>query len=298
MIEAIPNISEGQRPEVIHTLVETIVSVDGVRLVDHSADPSHHRSVFTIVGNVKSIHEAILKLFQVSITHIDLREHHGEHPRVGAVDVVPLVPLGTTSIQTCVDLARALGTAVAENFNIPVFLYEEAASAPHRSRLEHIRQGGFEELGSKLSKPNWMPDYGPRHPHITAGISVIGARGPLVAFNVNLASHDLRAAKYIAKQIRESSGGLLHVKALGLRVSSPEHDGVQVSINLTNYRQTSLAKVVASVIRETTKIGINVTGTELVGLIPADAIDRQLHDLSAVCLIRPDQVLENRLAHH
>lgn len=296
MIQAIPNISEGRRENVVRAVVDAIESVSPIRLLDHSSDPSHHRSVITLAGDANAIREAVLQLFAVAIQHIDLRKHDGKHPRLGAIDVLPLVPLGDTPMESCIDLARKIGAGVAESFNVPVFLYEAAASAPHRRHLEQIRRGGFESLRLKLLEDAWKPDYGPTHPHPSAGASIIGARGPLIAFNVNLSSHDLDIARHIARRIRASGGGLPAVKALGVRVSHAGHHGVQVSINLTDYRRTPLAHVITTVAREAATRGTRVAGIELVGLIPADAVTGNTSDTTVRNFIRPDQILEARLA--
>ena len=296
MIEAIPNISEGRREHVVRAVVDAVEAISGVCLLDHSSDPSHHRSVITFAGDADAIYEAVLRLFQVAVRHIDLREHDGVHPRLGAVDVVPLVPLGTTPMGACIDLAQRTGAAVAERLDVPVYLYEAAASAPHRRYLEQIRRGGFESLATKLVDDAWTPDYGPARPHPSAGACVVGARGPLIAFNVNLSSDDLDLARHIARRVRTSTGGLPAVKALGVRVSHAGHHGVQVSMNLTDYRRTPLAQVIASVAREAATKGVDVAGSELVGLIPADAVTGHAEGTAVRDLIRPDQILEARLA--
>ena len=295
MIQAIPNISEGRRKNVVHAVVHAIQSVSSVCLLDHSSDPCHHRSVLTLAGEASAIHDAILQLFSVAIQHIDLREHKGEHPRLGAIDVLPLVPLGDTPMESCIDLARKIGTEVADSFDIPVFLYEAAASAPHRRHLEQIRRGGFESLPLKLLEEAWKPDYGPTYAHPSAGASVIGARGPLIAFNVNLSSDDLDIARHIASRVRASGGGLPAVKAIGVRISNSGHHGVQVSINLTDYRRTSFAHVITAVTHEAETLATPVAGIELVGLIPADAVTGNTPSTTVRSLISPNQILENRL---
>ena len=195
MIEAVPNISEGRRTDVVRAAVEAIEAVPDVRVLDWSSDPSHNRTVITLAGEADPLREAVLRLFDVAVERIDLRRHRGEHPRIGAVDVVPFVPLGGTPMAACIDLAHATGREVAERLQVPVLLYEEAATAPARRRLEHLRRGQFEGLGAKLSQPAWRPDFGPPRPHPSAGATAIGARGPLIAFNVDLASDDVDLAR-------------------------------------------------------------------------------------------------------
>jgi len=295
MIEAIPNISEGRRIDVVRKAVETIAAVSGVRVLDWSSDPSHNRSVITMVGDADPLREAVLRLFDVAVKEIDLRTHRGVHPRIGAVDVVPFVPLGGTRMKSCIELAHATGRDVAERLQVPVLLYEAAAADPARRRLEQVRRGQFEGLGAKLVEPAWRPDYGPPRAHPSAGASAIGARGPLVAFNVNLATNDLDLARRIARTVRASGGGLPHVKAMGVRLSSPGGNRVQVSMNLTDYRRTPLSEALEGVVREAAREGIEIAGTELVGLVPREAIDGTTGGQSMLDVIRPDQTIEARL---
>ena len=297
MIEAIPNISEGRRAEVVRAAVEALRRVADVRVLDWSSDPSHNRSVITMAGEADPLREAVLRLFEVAVERIDLRRHRGVHPRIGAVDVVPFVPLGNTPMEACIELAHATGRDVADRLHIPVVLYEAAATAPDRRRLEHVRRGQFEGLGAKLVQPCWKPDYGPPRPHPSAGATAIGARGPLVAFNVNLASDNLDVARRIARAIRASGGGLPHVKAIGVRISSPSKL-VQVSMNLTDYRRTPLSVALTGVTREAAREGIAIAGTELVGLVPRDAIDGTAGGRPMLDIIPPDRTIEARLARH
>ncbi len=295
MIEAVPNISEGRRTEVVRAAVEAVESVPGAWVLDWSSDPSHNRSVITLAGDSDPLREAILRLFDVAVKRIDLRRHHGVHPRIGAVDVVPFVPLGGTPMEACIELAHATGREVAERLQVPVLMYEAAATAPGRRRLEHVRRGQFERLAARLVQPTWRPDYGPPHPHPSAGAAAIGARKPLVAFNVDLASSDLDVARRIARTVRASSGGLPHVKAIGVRLSSPRRDCVQVSMNLTDYRSTPLSAALASVAREAAREGVGIANTELVGLIPREAIDGSAGGSPLLDIIRPDRTIEARL---
>ena len=295
MIEAVPNISEGRRTDVVREAVETMEAVPGVSVLDWSSDPSHNRSVVTVVGDADSLREAVLRLFDLAVKHIDLRRHRGVHPRIGAVDVVPFVPLGDTPMEVCAELARATGRDVAERLQVRVLLYEAAASDPARRRLEHVRRGQFEGLAAKLVEPAWKPDYGPPHPHPSAGASAIGARRPLVAFNVNLASDDPDTARRIARTVRESGGGLPHVKAIGVRLSSPRRNLAQVSMNLTDYRRTPLSAVLDRVAREAAREGVGIAGTELVGLVPREAIDGSAGGRPMLDVIRPDRTIEARL---
>ena len=295
MIESIPNISEGRSRDVIRQAIQVVECTDGANLLDFSSDSTHHRTVLTIAGSELSIQNAILGLATVAAQNIDLRQHDGIHPRIGAIDVVPLVPLLGASLEQCIALSHSIGKLLAETLDIPVFLYESSSRFPHRQRLEQIRKGGFEQLAKKLRATNWRPDYGPVSPHPSAGACVIGARKPLIAFNVNLKSHNLEIAQNIAKKIRSSNGGMPFVKALGLLISTKNHDGSQISINLTNYQRTPLADVLNVVFQEAEKLEVEIAGTELIGLIPADAVVGKARNTPIRKLITANQILESRL---
>lgn len=293
IIECIPNVSEGCRLDLISTMSEAIRKVPGVRLLNSSSDPSHNRSVFTFVGDASALEQAVLVLVERAIAVIDLRTQRGVHPRVGAVDVIPFVPIADVTMGACVALAKRVGAAIADRFSIPVYLYEEAASQPVRRRLENIRRGEFEGLAAKMASPDWAPDFGPATPHPTAGASIVGARMPLVAYNVNLATDRLDVAKQIAATVRQSSGGLPFVKAMGLPL---RHRGiVQVSMNLTNYHQTPIARVFEAVKREAERHGVTVLESEIIGLVPADALPPDAQAYLMLEEFTPDRILENRL---
>lgn len=298
MVEAIPNISEGRRPEVVRAAADAVAGVRDVVLLDWTSDASHHRSVLTIAGAPEATREAILQLFEVTVPHVDLRRHRGAHPRIGAVDVVPFVPLDETPMEVCVALARSTAALVAERHGIPVYLYEAAATRPERQRLELIRRGQFEGLAGRLADPQWYPDYGPPRPHPTAGATAMAARRPLVAFNVNLASTDLAAARQIARAVRTSGGGLPCVKALGVRLSATPDGRVQVSMNLTDYRRTPVSAAFARVTAEAERRGIAVSGADLVGLAPREALDGSAGGAPVLDLVGADKTLEARLARH
>jgi glutamate formiminotransferase len=294
MIESVPNVSEGRRPEIVAELAESLVRTPGLLLLDHSADPSHNRSVFTIAGDATSVFDGLVHLFGVALAHIDLRIHRGVHPRIGAVDVVPFVPLGDTTMAECIELSRRFGATVAQRFNVPVFLYEQSATRPERRRLEQIRRPQFEGLAQKLARPEWLPDFGPATPHPTAGATVVGARMPLVAFNIQLDSTDVAAARAIAAAVRESGGGLPHVKALGLALA---HRGVaQVSMNLTDYTRTPIQRAFDEVERQAAQRGIRILDSELVGLIPAAAFEGTSAERLKLQGFTNAQILEERIA--
>ena len=293
IIESIPNVSEGRRPEVIDQLVAAVSHTPGVRLLDHSSDPSHNRSVFTLVGDAPGLKEAILALFEAALAAIDLRTHSGEHPRLGAVDVVPFVPIEGVTMEDCAALARDVAATVAERFALPVYLYEDASQNPSRKNLEDIRRGEFEGLAAKMGSAGWAPDFGPAVPHESAGASVIGARMPLIAYNINLNTDRVDVAKKIAAAIRHSSGGLRFVKAMGLFLE--DRKIAQVSMNLTNYQKTPIFRVFEMVKREAERYGVGILESEIVGLVPSQALTSaaefylQLEGFSGV------QVLENKL---
>ncbi|HXG55089.1 MAG TPA: glutamate formimidoyltransferase [Vicinamibacterales bacterium] len=294
IIESIPNVSEGRRPEVIQRLADAIRRTPGVRLLDVSSDPSHNRSVFTLVGDAAAQKAAVLALFEVAMAEIDLRTHAGEHPRLGAVDVVPFVPIEGATMNDCVALAKDVAAAVAGRFAVPVFLYEDASTDPARKNLEDIRRGEFEGLARKMASAGWAPDFGPSGPHETAGASVIGARMPLIAYNINLDTDRLDVAKKIASAVRHSSGGLRFVKAMGVLL---EDRGIaQVSMNLTNYQKTPMFRVFEMVKREAARYGVSILESEIVGLVPSAALLAsaefylQIEGFSAEA-----QVLENKL---
>ncbi len=293
LIECVPNVSEGRRPEVVQELGDAIRGAAGVRLLDVAPDASHNRTVFTFIGNGGALKTAVLALYDRALRHIDLRRHTGEHPRLGAVDVVPFVPIEGVTIEDCVALAKEVAQAVAERFAVPVYLYEEAAASPARKNLEDIRRGEFEGLPQKMATPGWAPDFGPPTPHPSAGASVVGARMPLIAYNINLATDRLDVAKKIAAAIRFSSGGFRYVKAKEMRVA--DRGIVQVSMNLTNYQQTPIFRVFETVKREAARHGVAVLESEIVGLVPAAALTEAAAYYLQLERFTGAQVLENRL---
>jgi glutamate formiminotransferase len=293
IIESIPNVSEGRRPDVIARLVHALSSVQGVRLLDHSSDASHNRSVFTLVGDAASIKQATLALFEEAVASIDLRVHQGEHPRLGAVDVVPFVPIEGVTLQECATLATEVGSAVAARFGVPVYLYEDASANPARKNLEDIRRGEFEGLAAKMTAPEWAPDFGPSRPHASAGASVIGARMPLIAYNINLATDRIDVAKKIAAAVRHSSGGLRYVKALGVKLD--DRNLTQVSMNLTNYEKTPMFRVFDMVKREAARYGVSILESEIVGLVPSAALISSAEFYLQLERFGAGQILENKL---
>lgn len=293
IIECIPNVSEGRRTEVVDAIAAAIRAVPGVRLLDHSSDASHNRSVFTMAGEAGPIKAAVLAIYERAVPVIDLRTHAGEHPRLGAIDVVPFVPIEGVTMAECVALAREVGAEVAVRFGVPVYLYEEASADPARRNLEDIRRGEFEGLAAKMASKGWGPDFGPAAPHPTAGASVIGARMPLIAYNINLNTDRLDVAKKIAAAIRHSSGGFRYVKAAGFELK--ERGIVQVSMNLTNYEKTPIFRVFETVKREAERYGVSILESEIVGLIPSAALNSAAEYYLQIAGFKADQVLENKL---
>ena len=291
LIECIPNFSEARRPDVIDQIVAAIQAVDGVKLLDRSSDLDHNRTVLTFAGSAAGVEEAAFRAIKTASELIDLDAHTGEHPRIGATDVVPFVPLSGSTMEECIAIAQRLGQRVGSELNIPVYLYEAAATKPERANLENIRKGQYEGLKAEIeSNPNRQPDYGPAKLG-KAGATVIGARAPLIAFNAYLTTDDVSIAKKIAKAVRQSSGGLRFVKGLGLLV-----DGrAQVSMNLTDYRQTPIARVVEFIRREAQRYGVAIHHCELVGLIPQEALTDAAVWYTQLDQFSPEQILESRL---
>jgi glutamate formiminotransferase / 5-formyltetrahydrofolate cyclo-ligase len=293
VIECVPNVSEGRRTDVVNALVDAVRRTPSVRLLDHSSDTAHNRSVLTMVGDAASLKAAVIALFDAALPRIDLREHAGEHPRLGAVDVVPFVPIADVTMEQCVQLAKETAAEVARRFRVPVYLYEEASGNPARKNLEDIRRGEFEGLETKMSTPGWAPDFGPARPHPTGGASVIGARMPLIAYNINLATDRLDVAKKIAAAIRFSSGGFRYVKAMGIALE--DRGIVQVSINLTNYEKTPMFRVFEAVKHEAARYGVSILESEIVGLVPAAALVGTAEHALQLASFTPNQILENKL---
>jgi glutamate formiminotransferase len=294
-IEAVPNVSEGRRADVIDACATAITHAGG-SLLDIHSDVAHNRSVFTFAGLPTVVVAAAHALVDTAVARIDLSAHTGVHPRIGVVDVIPFVPLGDATMDACVDVAREFGAALARRHQIPVFLYEAAAQAPHRRRLEAIRRGGLRSLTERMRTAEWQPDFGPLRPHPTAGVSVVGARQPLIAYNIDLATDRVEVASAIARSVRESSGGLPFVKALGLPLA--DRGIVQVSMNLTNFRETSIRDVFDFVCREAERQGVRVIESELVGLVPAAALTEEDARHLRIRGFDGTQILENRLSQH
>jgi len=293
IIESVPNISEGIRTDVVARIADALGAVSGVRVLDVQSDATHNRSVLTLAGDAAGLRQAIPRLVSMTMEAVDLRTHRGEHPRLGAVDVVPFIPIEGATMADCVALARDIGKDVADRLGVPVYLYEEAAQRPDRRNLEDIRRGEFEGLAAKMSSKDWAPDFGPGQPHPSAGASVIGARMPLIAYNINLNTDRVEVAKKIAAAIRHSSGGLRYVKAMGIKLE--DRNLAQVSMNLTNYQKTPIFRVFEMVKREAERYGVSILESEIVGLVPSAALVSSAEFYLQLERFGSEQVLETTL---
>ena len=294
LIECVPTFSEGRKPEVIETIAQAIASIKGVTVLNRHIDPDHNRSVITFVASPDAIVDAALKAVATAAELIDLRSHKGEHPRIGATDVLPFVPVSGVTIEDCIALAHEAGKRIWHELSIPVYFYERAALRPDRARLENVRGKGFEWLTREITtNPDRAPDVGEPRLHPSAGAIAVGARPFLIAFNINLRTKDLSIARRIAQAVRERDGGLLFVKALGFELQS--RGLVQVSMNLIDYEQTTIARAFDAVKAETDREGVEIAGAEIVGLLPRAALDRSAAYFSLLENFRETLVLETLL---
>lgn len=294
IVQCVPNISEGRDGAVVEAVADAARSVEGVAFLGVESDADHHRSVLTFLGPPEAVSEAAFRVCAAAKERIDLRRHSGQHPRMGATDVVPFIPVRGVSMADCAALAAKTGERVAMDLGIPVYLYGEAARDEKRRNLAWVRKGEFEGLSETIGKDlERTPDFGPARIHESAGATAVGARFFLIAYNVNLRTTDAGLAKSIARAIRASSGGLPHVKALGLTLA--EKSMVQVSMNLTDYRVTSMARVFREIEARAVKAGVEVAGSELIGFAPSDALVRSAAELMQLDPFEPKQVLENNL---
>jgi glutamate formiminotransferase len=291
-VECVPNFSEGRRREVIAAIAGEVRRAPGARLLDVQADASHNRCVITFVGDLTAVKGAALAAARRAVELINMTTHRGEHPRLGAVDVIPLVPISGVTMDECVIAARDLGRQLWEALRVPVYFYAEAAIRPQRRWLPNIRQGEYEGLAQKMADPTWAPDVGAPVPHPTAGATVVGARRPLIAYNINLTTTDVEIAKKIAQAVRESGGGLMHVQAMGV-VS--ESGRAQVSMNLLDYTATPLSRAVEVVRTEAARYAVDIGDSEVVGLIPLDAVADVARAYLRLTNFRREQILEARL---
>lgn len=292
IVECVPNFSEGRNGKVIEKIADAF-RVDGVKLLDYSADVDHNRSVFTVAGEPTELAEAVINAVGVAKDNIDLTKQSGEHPRIGAADVVPFVPIKNVSVEETVELSKFVGQQIATRHGVPVYLYEKSATAANRVNLADIRKGQFEGLSEKMKAEEWKPDFGNPEPHPTAGATVVGCRPFLVAFNVNLDTPDVEIATKIARRVRFINGGLRFVKALGVKLNS--RNVAQVTMNLTDYTKTPVYAAFETVRMEARRYGVNVIGTEIIGLIPQQALLDCVEYYLQIENFSSDKVLENNL---
>ena len=292
IIQCIPNFSEGRDVDKIEQIVQPFRVRDGVKLLDYSRDEDHNRMVVTVVGELEPLKETVLESVGLAVKLIDMTKHKGQHPRMGAVDVIPFVPIRNVTMEQAAELSREVAAALWDTYQIPVFLYEKTATAPHRENLAALRKGQFEGMAEKIKTAEWQPDFGDQL-HPTAGITAVGARMPLVAFNVNLDSKNLEFANQIARNVRHISGGLRYCKGIGIELK--DRGIVQVSMNMTDYSKTSLYRVFELIRMEARRYGVNIVGSEIIGLVPMEAlIDTAVYYLG-VENFSMDQVLEKRI---
>lgn len=293
IVECVPNFSEGRDLEKIEKIVNCFRAKEGVKLLDYSPDKDHNRCVVTVVGEPEALKNAVVEFIGKAIELIDMTKHEGQHPRMGAVDVVPFIPIRNVTIEEADILAKDVAKEASEKFGQPFFLYEKSASAPHRENLAAIRKGQFEGMEEKMKDDMWKPDFGPTTIHPTGGATVIGARMPLVAYNINLGTSDLAIADKIAKQVRHIGGGFRYVKAMGVMLE--DRNVAQVSMNLTDYTKSAIYRVFETVKMEAQRYGVNVIGSEVVGLVPMQALVDCAEYYLRIENFSMDQVLETRL---
>ncbi|MDO5028036.1 MAG: glutamate formimidoyltransferase [Bacillota bacterium] len=292
LVECVPNFSEGRDLEKVEKIVDEIRKIEDVTLLDYSSDPDHNRSVVTIIGEPEKVKEAVLNSIKVATELIDMSTHEGAHPRMGATDVVPFTPVSEVTMDECIDLANQVGKAMGE-MGIPVYLYEEAATKPERQNLAKVRKGQYEAFFDKIHEEGWEPDYGPREMNKKSGATAVGARVPLVAFNINLDTADVEIANAIAKKVRFIGGGLRYVKGIGLKVE--ERNITQVSMNLVNYEKTRVYQAFEMVKMEARRYGVNVVGSEVIGTVPMKSMLDAAEYYLQIENFDINQILEKRL---
>lgn len=293
IIECIPNFSEGRNKEVIEKILDKLRGKEGVKLLDYSSDADHNRTVVTFIGDPESAEKAIIDFAEAVYENIDMTKHEGGHPRMGALDVVPFVPVSGVTMEECIELANRVGKTIGERFNVPVYLYEDAAKSSDRQNLATVRKGQYEGFFEKIKKEDWKPDYGPCEMNVKSGCTAVGARVPLVAFNVNLGTNNIEIANNIAKTVRHIGGGLRFVKAMGVKLE--DRDIAQVSMNLVNYEKTAVYRAFEMVKMEAKRYGVPVVGSEVIGLVPMAALIQSAEYYLQVENFSMDQVLEKRI---
>lgn len=293
IVQCVPNFSEGRDKDKIEKIVNSFRGKEGVKLLDYSNDEDHNRMVVTVVGEPEPLKKAVVEAMGVAIAEIDMTKHEGQHPRMGATDVVPFIPIKNVSMDEAIELAKSVAKEVSEKHGLPIYLYEKAATSKERENLAKVRKGQFEGMAEKIKESNWKPDYGPDSIHKTAGVTAIGARTALVAFNVNLDTDNLEIANKIAKNVRYISGGLRFCKGMG--VALEDRGIVQVSMNMTNFEKTPLYRVFELIKIEAKRYGVNVVGSEVIGLVPMDALIDTAEYYLGIEEFSTEQVLEKRV---
>lgn len=293
LVECVPNFSEGRNKDVVEKIVDEIRKIEDVKLLDYSMDADHNRSVVTFIGEPEKVIEAAFNAAKVAAELIDMSKHTGEHPRMGATDVIPLIPISDVTMEECVEYSKILGKRIGEELNIPVFLYERSATSREREDLANVRKGQYEGMAEKLKKEEWKPDFGPAELNVKAGVTAVGARPPLIAYNVNLGTNDLEIAKKIAKAVRARTGGFTYCKAIGVEIK--ERNIVQVSMNLVDYTKTPIFRVFDTIEREARRYGVNVIGSEIVGLVPMQALVDAADYYLKLENFSSDQILERKI---
>lgn len=293
IVQCVPNISEGRNKEIVEAVVNVVRLAPDVKLLDWSSDSDHNRSVITFVGTPDGVEAAAFALCQKAAELIDMAAHSGEHPRMGATDVIPFIPIQGVTMEECVDLANRVGKKIGEELGVPVYMYENAAKVASRKNLAKVRKGQYEGLKEKMETRDGKPDYGPESFNAKSGATAVGARMPLVAFNVNLGTDNLEIANKIARNVRHASGGLKAVKAMGVRLE--ERGIVQVSMNMVNYKETPLYRAVELIRAEARRYGVNIVGSEVIGLVPLEALVESVDYYMGLEGFKSEQILETRL---
>ena len=293
IVQCVPNFSEGRNKEVIEKIVDEIRKVEGTKLLDYSPDKDHNRCVVTFIGTPEAVIDAAFNACKKASELIDMSKHTGEHPRMGATDVIPLIPITEVSVEECIVLSKKLGKRIGEELNISVFLYEKSATAAHRENLAKVRKGQYEGMAEKMKEDMWKPDFGPDTLNVKSGVTAVGARMPLVAFNVNLDTDNLEIANKIAKSVRGISGGFKYCKALGVEIK--ERNIVQVTMNMVDYEKTPLFRVFDTIEREANRYGVNVIGSEIIGLVPMMALINCADYYLKIENFSENQILEKRI---
>lgn len=293
IIECIPNFSEGRDSLIIDKIIDTLRGKEGIKLLDYASDKDHNRTVVTFIGSPDKVYEGIVNMADKVYEYIDMSKHNGEHPRMGALDVVPFVPISNVTMDECIELANKFGEEIGDRYSVPVYLYEDAAKNENRKNLATVRKGQYEGFFEKIKEEEWQPDYGPSIMNSKCGCTAVGARVPLVAFNVNLDTNNIEIAQNIAKVIRHIGGGLRYVKAMGVALN--ERNIVQVSMNLVNYDKTAIYRAFEMIKMESKRYGVNVIGSEVIGLLPMAALIQCAEYYLQIENFSMDQILEKRI---